>query len=181
MKWVRGVRGRWLNRARNILMDSAHRESKRLVYIAREYRALIVFEDLEKLKENSKHCYKLSWEKSLWCYKRIQMFTEYKAAFHGIKTIYVNPFKTSRRSPNGKKLKFVNYRYAILGNVITSRDVIASWNIALRGLKKLKRVRGSRVLLSPDSPRNEAVKTRAKRGNPEARKIYPQIFTAIHK
>jgi putative transposase len=177
LKWVRGVRGRWLNRVRNILMDSAHRASKRLAEIAREYRALIVFEDLDKLKENSKHCYKLSWEKSLWCYKRIQMFTEYKAMVYGIKAVYVNPSKTSRKSPNGKKLKFVNYRYAMLGNVITSRDVIASWNIALRGLKKLKRVRGSRVMLSPDSPRNEAVKTRAKRGNPEARKIYPQIFT----
>jgi putative transposase len=81
MKWVRGVRGRWLNKARNILIDSAHRASKRLADIAREYRALIVFEDLEKLRENSNSSYKLLWEKSLWCYKRIQMFTEYKACF----------------------------------------------------------------------------------------------------
>ena len=181
LKWVRGVRGRWLNRARNILIDSAHRASKRLAEIAKEYKALIVFEDLNKLKENSNGDYKLSWEKSLWCYRKIQMFTEYKATFHGIKTLYVNPSKTSRKSPNGKKLKFVNYRYAILGNVITSRDVIASWNIVLRGLKKLKRMRGSRVVWSPDSPRNEAVKTRAKRGNPEARKMYSQLTTAIYK
>jgi len=111
IKWVRRVRGRWLNKARNILMDSAHRASKRLAEIAREYRALIVFEDLDKLKENGNNNYKLSWEKSLWCYKRIQMFTEYKAVFHGIKTLYVNPAKTSRKSPNGKKLKFINYRY----------------------------------------------------------------------
>jgi len=60
LKWVRGVRGRWLNKARNILVDSAHRSSKKLVDIAKEHKALIVFEDLEKLKENSKHCYKLS-------------------------------------------------------------------------------------------------------------------------
>ena len=51
LKWVRRVRGRWLNKARNILIDSAHRASKRLVEIAKEYRALIVFEDLDKLKE----------------------------------------------------------------------------------------------------------------------------------
>jgi transposase len=105
------------------------------------------------------------------------MFAEYKAMVYGIKAVYVNPSKTSRKSPNGKKLKFVNYRYVMLGNVITSRDVVASWNIALRGLKKLKRMRGSRVLLSPDSPRNEAMKTRAKRGNPEAKTKYSQIFT----
>jgi putative transposase len=181
LKWVRGVRGRWLSKARNILIDSAHRASKKLVDIAKEYRALIVFEDLEKLKENSKHCYKLSWEKSLWCYKRIQMFTEYKAAFHGIKTIYVNPFKTSRRSPNGKKLRFINYRFVELGGLVTSRDVIASWNIALRGLKKLKRMRGSWVMLSPDSPADEGVRTRPNAGNPEARTKYSQLITAIHR
>jgi putative transposase len=181
LKWVRGVRGRWLNKARSILIDSAHKLSKRLAEIAKEYKALIVFEDLDKLKENSNNNYKLLWEKSLWCYKRIQMFTEYKATFHGIKTVYVNPAKTSRKSPNGKKLRFINYRFAELGDVVTSRDVVASWNIALRGLKKLKRMRGSRVKLSPDSPRSEAVRARAKRGNPEARKMYPQLFTAIRK
>jgi len=181
LKWVGRVRGRWLNRARNILMDSAHKLSKRLAEIAKEYSALIVFEDLDKLKENSNNNYKLSWEKSLWCYKRIQMFAEYKAVFHGIKTIYVNPAKTSRRSPNGKKLRFINYRYVELGGVVTSRDVIASWNIALRGLEKLKRMRGFRVKLSPDSPRSEAVRARAKRGNPEARKMYLHLTTAIHK
>jgi putative transposase len=168
LKWVRRVRGRWLNKARNILVDSAHRASKRLAEIAKEYSALTVFEDLERLKENGNNNHKLSWEKSLWCYKRIQMFAEYKAVFHGIKTLYVNPAKTSRKSPNGKKLRFINYRYAMLGNVITSRDVIASWNIALRGLEKLKRMRGLRVKLSTDSPCNEAVRARAKRGNPEA-------------
>jgi len=171
LKWVRGVRGRWLNKARSILMDSAHRASKRLVEIAKEYKALIVFEDLDKLKENSNNNYKLSWEKSLWCYKRIQMFTEYKAAFHGIKTVYVNPAKTSRKSPNGKKLRFINYRYVELGGVVTSRDVIASWNIALRGLKKLKRMRGSRVKLSPDSPADEGMRTRLNAGNPEAKHL----------
>jgi putative transposase len=181
LKWVRRVRARWLNKARSILIDSAHRASKRLAEIAKEYNALIVFEDLDKLKENSNNNYKLSWEKSLWCYRKIQMFTEYKAMVYGIKTVYVNPFKTSKKSPNGKKLRFINYRFVELGDVVTSRDVVASWNMALRGLKKLKRMRGSRVKLSPDSPRNEAVKTRAKRGNPEARKMYSQLTTAIYK
>jgi len=181
LKWVRGVRVRWLNKARSILIDSAHKLSKRLVEIAKEYRALIVFEDLDKLKENSNGDYKLSWEKSLWCYKRIQMFAEYKAMVYRIKTVYVNPFKTSKKSPNGKKLRFINYRFVELRDVVTSRDVVASWNIALRGLKKLKRMRGSWVKLSPNSPANEGMKTQAKRGNPEAKTKYSQLFTAIHK
>jgi len=181
LKWVRRVRGRWLSKARNILIDSAHRASKKLVDIAKEYRALIVFEDLGKLKENSKHCYKLSWEKSLWCYRRVQIFAEYKAMVYGIKTVYVDPAKTSRKSPNGKKLKFINYRFVELGGVVTSRDVVASWNIALRGLEKLKRMRGLGVKLSPDSTADEGMRTRPNAGNPGARKIYPQISTAIHK
>jgi putative transposase len=171
LKWVRRARGRWLNRARNILIDSAHGLSKRLMEIAKEYKALIVFEDLDKLKENGNNNYKLSWGKSLWCYRRVQMFTEYKAMVYGIKTVYVNPFKTSRKSPNGKKLRFINYRFVELGGVVTSRDVIASWNIALRGLKKLKRMRGSRVMLSPDSPADEGMRTRPNAGNPEARHL----------
>jgi putative transposase len=36
LKWVGRVRGRWLNRARNILTDSAQRASKRLAEIAKE-------------------------------------------------------------------------------------------------------------------------------------------------
>jgi putative transposase len=176
LKWARRIRARWLNKARNILVDTAHRVSKRLVEVAREYNAVIVFEDLDKLRENNKGGKRLSWMKPLWCYRRIQEYTEYKALLEGIKTIYVNPAKTSRKSPNGKKLRFINYRFVQLGDTVTSRDVVASWNLALRALQ---RMRGSWVTWSPDSPRSEAVKTRAKRGNPEAR--YSQLITAIHK
>jgi MoxR-like ATPase len=41
-------------------------------------------------------------------------------------------------------------------------------------------MRGFWVKCSPDSPRSEAVKTRAKRGNPETKK-HTQLITAIHK
>jgi putative transposase len=177
LKWARRIRARWLNKARNILVDTAHRVSKKLVEIAREYNAVIVFEDLEKIKENNNGGKRLSWMKPLWCYRRIQEYTEYKALLEGIKTIYVNPAKTSKKSPNNRKIKFINYRFVELGDTVTSRDVVASWNLALKGLKRMK---GSRVKWSPDSPRSEAVKTRAKRGNPEAEK-YPKLFTVIHK
>jgi putative transposase len=177
LKWARRIRARWLSRARNILVDSAHRVSRKLVEVAREYNAVIVFEDLEEIRGNNNGGKKLSWEKPLWCYRRIQEYTEYKALIEGIKTIYVNPARTSRKTPNGEKIRFINYRFVQLGDTVTSRDVVASWNLALRGLKQMK---GSWVKWSPDSPRSEAVKTRAKRGNPEAEK-YPKLFTAIHK
>jgi putative transposase len=177
LRWVRRVRARWLNKARNILVDAAHLVSKRLVELAKEYNAVIVFEDLEKIKESGNGSGKLSWERPMWCYRRIQEYAEYKALLECIKVIYVDPAGTSRRSPNGKKLEYINYRLVQLGETITSRDVVASWNLALRGLK---RMRGSWVRWSPDSPRSEAVKTRAKRGNPEARTKHLELSTGIH-
>jgi putative transposase len=91
LKWARRVRARWLNKARNILVDTAHRVSKKLVEIAREHNAIIVFEDLEEIKRNNNGGKRLSWMKPMWCYRRIQEYTEYKALLDGIKTIYVKP------------------------------------------------------------------------------------------
>ncbi|MCC6054473.1 MAG: IS200/IS605 family accessory protein TnpB-related protein [Thermosphaera sp.] len=177
LKWARRTRARWLSKARNILVDTAHRVSKKLAEVAREYNAVIVFEDLEKIKENNNGGKKLSCEKTLWCYRRIQEYTEYKALLKSIKTIYVNPARTSRKPPNGKKIKFINYRFLQLGDTVTSRDVVASWNLALRGLQQMK---GSWVKWSPDGPGSDAMKTRTEPGNPEAEK-YLKAFTAIHK
>ncbi len=152
--------------------------AKRIVEVAGEYNALIAFEDLRKLRENSNSGEKLSWETQLWCDRRIQSYAEYKALMEGLRVVYVDPRGTSKTPLNGKLLRFINYRFVELGNTVTSRDVVASWNLAL---KALQRMRGSRVAWSPDSPRSEAVKTRAKRGNPEARITYSKIFTAIHQ
>jgi len=142
--------------------------------------------------ENGNGGKRLSWMKPMWCYRRIQDYTEYKALLEGIRTVYVNPARTSRKPPNGKKIKFINYRFLQLGEVVTSRDVVASWNLALKGLK---RMRGSRVKWSPDSPRNEAVKTRDKEtfknnysytqiitsGKPWFYKVYTTLFKGVSK
>ena len=173
LKWARGVRARWLRRARSVLTDSSHYVAKKVVEVAEEYNAVIALEDLEKLK-NKKNNSRLSWESHLWCYRRVQTYVEYKALVEGIRVVYVNPKGTSKTSPNGKPLVFINYKFVELGGTITSRDVIASWNLALRYLKQM---RGSRVRWSPNSPRDEAVKTRAKRGNPGGR----SISTSIHR
>ena len=175
--WVRRVRAKWLNKARNVLVDAAHRVSKRLVEVARGYNAVVFFEDLEKLRENGNGGRKLSWEEPVWCYRRMQEYVEYKALIEGIRTIYVNPAGTSRRSPSGKKVEFVNYRLVQLGGTITSRDVVASWNPALRGLKQM---RGSRVRWSPDSPADEGMRTRPNAGNPEAEK-FSQLIIGIYR
>jgi putative transposase len=177
LKWARRIRTNWLKRARNVLIDSAHYVAKRIVQVAMEYNALVVFEDLERLKESTNGS-RLSWEIQLWCYRRIQSYAEYKALLKGLRVIYVDPRGTSKTTLNGMPLRFINYRFVQLGETITSRDVVASWNLALR---TLQRMRGLRVTWSPDSPAGEGVRTRPNAGNPEARTTYSQIFTAIRK
>ena len=176
LRWVRRVRSRWLRRASSILVDSSHYIAKRLVKVAEEYNAVVALEDLGKVK-NKRNNPRLSWELQLWCYRRVQSYIEYKALVEGIKVVYVDPRGTSKESPNGRPLVFINYRFVKLGNAITSRDVIASWNLALRYLKQM---RGSRVTWSPDSPRSEAMNIRAKRGNPGVG-AYLQVFTGNHR
>jgi putative transposase len=181
-KWIRRARARWLRRAKNVLMDSAHYLAKRLVRIAEEYDAYIAFEGLKKVRENGNHDDELAWELQLWCYRRVQEFAKYKALAKGLKTIPVSPRNTSRQSPNGRPLKFIDYETVELGGIVTSRDVIASWNIALRGLEKLRReqrkgerrerrMRGFRVAWSPDGLAGEGMRTRPDARNLEAIKL----------
>jgi putative transposase len=177
-RWIRRARAGWLRRAKNVLMDSAHYLANRLVKIAEEYEAYIAFENLKKVKENGNR-EELAWELQLWCYRRVQEFMKYKALVKGLKTIPVSPRNTSRKSPNGRPLKFIDYKVVELGGVVTSRDAIASWNIALRGLKKLRRekrkeerrgrrMRGFGVTWSPDGLACEGMRTRPDARNPEA-------------
>jgi len=176
-KWIRRARARWLRRAKNVLMDSAHYLAKRLVKIAEEYKAYIAFENLKKVRDNDNHDDELAWKLQLWCYRRVQEFAKYKALVKGLKTVLVSPRNTSRKSPNSRPLKFVDYKTVELGRVVTSRDAIASWNIALRGLEKLRRehvkgeerrMRGFRVAWSPDGLAGEGMRARPDARNSEA-------------
>ena len=189
-KWIRRARAKWLRRAKSILIDSAHYLAKRLVKIAEEYEACIAFEGLEKVKEDGNRDGDLAWEVQLWCYRRVQGFAKCKALVRGLRTVLVNLRNTSRQSPNSKPLKplkFLDYKIVELGGVVNSRDVIASWNIALRGLKKLRqehvevkserRMRGFRVTWSPDGLASEGVRARPDARNPGAVKLFTNIRT----
>ena len=98
IKRVKRVRARWLRRTRNILNDSAHYIAKRLVNVAKEYNAVIVFEDLREMQENNNGNNRFSWKNHLWCYRRLQSYTKYKAVLEGIETIYVSAWKTSKKT-----------------------------------------------------------------------------------
>ncbi len=179
-KWrfVRGIRGvirRHGRRARNILIDSCHYISRRVVKVAKEYNALIVLEDLSKLKNRANSSKPFNKKLSLWTYRRIQSYIHYKALIEGVCVIHVNPRGTSRTSPVGGKLVFVSYRWVKLpnGHIIT-RDVVASWNVALKGLKSLTRDVGSRGYVeTPKAPDGDEAP------NPMKGKPMPKIISRI--
>ncbi len=154
VKGIREVIRRHGRRARNILIDSCHYISKRVVEVAKEYNALIVLEDLSKLKSRVNGSKSFNKKLSLWAYRRIQSYIHYKALIEGIQVIHVNSKGTSKSSPLGGKLVFISYRWIKLPNVhVVTRDIIASWNLALRGLKPLTRDVGLRGSMeAPKAP-----------------------------
>ena len=140
LKELREAIGRHGRRARNILLDSCHFVSRRIVEIAKEYNALIVLEDLNKLKNRVNGLKRSNKKLSLWTYRRIQSYIHYKALVEGLPVAYVSPRNTSKTSPIRGKLEFINYRWVKLPNgYVVTRDIVASWNLALRGLKSLTR------------------------------------------
>jgi len=148
-RYVKGIKEairRHGKRVRNILRDSCHFISRKIVKVAREYSALIVLEDLNKLRNRANGSRRFNKKLSLWAYRRIQSYIHYKAMVEELPVVYVDPRNTSRTSPIGGELEFINYRWVKLSNgIITTRDIIASWNIALKGLSLTRDVgfRGS--------------------------------------
>ena len=154
-RFVRGIREsirKHNMRARNILTDSCHYTSRKIVEMAKEYNAMIVLEDLNELRINANGSRKFNKKLMLWAYRRIQNYIYYKALIERLHVIHVNPKGTSKVSPMSGRLVFINYRWIKLPNsVITTRDIVASWNLALRGLKFLTRNVGHRG--SMDAPK----------------------------
>ena len=149
-KWrfIKGIREairKHGGKVKNILIDSCHHFSRRVVEIAREYDALIVLENLNKLRTRTNGSRKFNKRLSLWTHRRIQSYINYKALMEGIPVTYVNPKGTSKTSPISGKLLFINYKWVELPNGhIVTRDIIASWNLALRGLNLFTQDVGSR-------------------------------------
>jgi len=174
-RYVKGIREaikKHGERTRNILVDSCHHISRKIVKIARKYNATIVLENLDKLRNRVNGSKKYNKRLSLWTYHRIQSYIYYKALIEGLPVIYVNPKGTSRTSPLGGKLVFINYKWVKLpnGHVVT-RDIVASWNLALRGLSLLTRDVGSRGFVdSPKAP-NQMQTQEGMRGKPVPRII----------
>ncbi len=121
-----------------------HCIAKKVVEIAKKYNAIIVLENLKKIKGKSKNMRKLFRK---WCYYDLIQKIEYKAKENGIPILKINPRNTSKTCSRceyvNKKLK--NERIFMCPNcgLEIDRDLNAAINIAKKGLMKLS---------SPTSP-----------------------------
>lgn len=136
------------------------------IEIADRYGSMIVLEDLKGLKVRaSEKSRRLAWLFTQLAYRKLQSYVECKAAWRGLRRVYVPARGTSKASPMGR-VKRLNYCWMVLPNgAATTRDVVAAWNLTTRGLKQMRGSQGSRGALI--APRSAGMRTRPKRGNGE--------------
>jgi len=122
-------------RESNIMKDLNHKISRKIVNMAKDQNAALVFEDLKGICNTSKRQRK-SFKYALysWSFYQLQTFVEYKSKLLGVPVLYVDPAYTSqdcsrcgaRGQRNGKEFKC-----PVCGHV-DHADVNAAFNIALR-------------------------------------------------
>jgi len=142
------------DRIKNISWDYAHKIGDLIAELAFRDCSLIVLEDLEKLRNNTKRNKKFNKELTLWFYHRIKFCIEYEAKERNLKVIKINPRSTSSKCPIcGNKL--VEDRYRILRcrkcDFIGDRDVIAIINL----YKKYKYLRCGVYGVALNAPKSD--------------------------
>jgi len=91
---------KYSRRERNRVKDFLHKLSNKIVEIAMRKRVGIILEDLNGIKERVLNGSKsFNRRLSKWNARELQRLIEYKAKWHGIPVIYVNPRNSSRACP----------------------------------------------------------------------------------
>ena len=143
------------DRIKNISWDYTHKIGDLIAELASKNLSMIILEDLEKLRNNTKRNKKFNKELTLWFYRRIKFCIEYEAKERNIKVIKVDPKSTSSKCPIcGDKL--VNNGNRILRcrkcNFIGDRDVIAIINLYEKYIFKYSRCGVYGVALNAPKP-----------------------------
>lgn len=133
-----------------------HTRAKEIVQLAKEKNAAIALEQLEKIKKSKPRQRKVEkYRYSLFNFKTLSTFIEYKARKEGIKVLYVPPERTSQicshcaikgklhsntqrpyKKPNAKKPSYSLFKCNECG-IELNADYNAAFNIAQKGLKSL--------------------------------------------
>jgi len=122
------------DRESRIVRDLNHKVSRKLVSMAKEQNAALVFEDLSGIRKTKKQYRSFKYALHSWSFYQLQTFVEYKAKLLGVPVLYVDPAYTSqdcsrcgtRGQRNGK-----DFKCPTCGHV-DHADVNAAFNIALK-------------------------------------------------
>jgi putative transposase len=122
------------DRESRIVKDLNHKVSKKIVDMAKEQKAALVFEDLNGIRKTKKQHRSFKYALHSWSFYQLQMFVEYKAKLLGVPVLYIDPAYTSqdcsicgvRGQRQGKGFKCPACGHA------DHADVNAAFNIALR-------------------------------------------------
>jgi putative transposase len=122
------------DRESRIVKDLNHKVSRKIVTMAKDQNAALVFEDLSGIRNTRKQNRSFRYALHSWSFYQLQQFVEYKAKLLGVPVLYVDPAYTSqdcsrcgaRGKRNGK-----GFKCPTCGHVDHS-DVNAAFNIALR-------------------------------------------------
>jgi len=145
------------DRESRIVKDLNHKISRKMVNMAKDQNAALVFEDLSGIRKTRKQHRSFRYALNSWSFYQLQQFVEYKATLLGVPVLYVDPAYTSqncshcgmRGQRQGKKFKC-----PVCGHV-DHADVNAAFNIALRQKSMVDRVQKEMYTMGALIPHDE--------------------------
>ncbi len=129
-------------REERFVRDRLHKVSRHIVEWSQQFeKPCIVFEDLKEMRDSIDYGTRMNRRLHHLPFRALQFYTSYKAAFVGIPSDSIDPYKTSQQCPlcghaeraNRRKKRF---KCKECGHQDHS-DRGASVNIAVKGVKKL--------------------------------------------
>lgn len=125
------------HREQNICVDINHQISSKLVKLASERNAEIVFEDLKQIREktNKKNRFNKTSRRTVnsWSFYQLRQFVEYKSTCAGVPVRFINPYMTSQKCSRCGEIGIregKSFTCPHCGHV-DHADVNAAFNIAL--------------------------------------------------
>lgn len=153
------------DRENRIVKDLNHKISRKLVDVAKDQHAVLVFEDLNGIRNTKRQNRSSKHALHSWSFYQLQTFVEYKAKLLGVPCVYVDPAYTSRDcsrcGARGQRYK-KEFKCPVCGHV-NHADVNAAFNIALRQQDMIARMQTMMCTMGALIPHDDALLEREKR------------------
>ena len=142
IKNIRKAIGKHGFRQNSRCIAEIHLAANKIISIAERFQSYLSLENLKGLRADND-----LEEVHLWAYRKQQFTLGYKALLKGLKSLPVSAKETSSRCPIcNKKLKQKSYKeFACPKHGLMDRDLLASWNIAKKGLRMVNKMWGVMV------------------------------------